>query len=89
MQLGNVESTFRSNILGMFALTKYAVPHLKRGASIINTSSVTAFKAVPPWWTTPPPRELSSPSPAAWPCSLPRRVSASTSSALVRSSTSR
>ncbi|EIW73653.1 hypothetical protein TREMEDRAFT_26306 [Tremella mesenterica DSM 1558] len=44
IDLNNVESTFRSNILAMFALTKAATPHLKRGASIINTSSVTAFK---------------------------------------------
>lgn len=44
IDMSNVESTFRSNILAMFALTKYALPHLSRGASIINTSSVTAFK---------------------------------------------
>ncbi|KAK0521748.1 hypothetical protein OC835_006789 [Tilletia horrida] len=44
IDLANVESTFRSNILAMHALTKYALPHLKRGAAIINTSSVTAFK---------------------------------------------
>ncbi|AFR95044.2 oxidoreductase [Cryptococcus neoformans C23] len=44
IELENVESTFRSNILAMFALTKAAVPHLKRGSAIINTSSVTAFK---------------------------------------------
>ncbi|ORX40166.1 putative oxidoreductase [Kockovaella imperatae] len=44
IDLENVESTFRSNILGMFALTKFALPHLKRGSSIINSSSVTAFK---------------------------------------------
>ncbi|WVQ65865.1 uncharacterized protein L199_004043 [Kwoniella botswanensis] len=47
IELENVESTFRSNILGMFALTKFALPHLKRGASIINSSSVTAFKGSP------------------------------------------
>ncbi|WVQ96864.1 hypothetical protein IAU59_003971 [Kwoniella sp. CBS 9459] len=47
IELTNVESTFRSNILGMFALTKYALPHLKRGSSIINSSSVTAFKGSP------------------------------------------
>jgi len=44
IDLNNVESTFRSNILAMFALTKAALPHMKRGGSIINTSSVTAFK---------------------------------------------
>ncbi|KJA28385.1 hypothetical protein HYPSUDRAFT_33754 [Hypholoma sublateritium FD-334 SS-4] len=44
IDLDNVESTFRSNILQMFALTKLALPHLKRGSSIINTTSVTAYK---------------------------------------------
>ncbi|CAD6923164.1 unnamed protein product [Tilletia caries] len=44
IDLNNVESTFRSNILAMHALTKYALPHMKRGASIIQTSSVTAYK---------------------------------------------
>jgi NAD(P)-dependent dehydrogenase (short-subunit alcohol dehydrogenase family) len=33
IDLDNVESTFRSNILQMFAVTKYALPHLKKGAS--------------------------------------------------------
>lgn len=44
VDLANSESVVRSNLLGMFALTKYAIPHLKRGASIINSSSVTARK---------------------------------------------
>jgi len=47
INLDNVESTFRSNILAMFAITKAAVPHMKAGGSIINTSSVTAFKGSP------------------------------------------
>ncbi|MBL0388039.1 SDR family oxidoreductase [Tumebacillus sp. ITR2] len=36
--------TFATNIFGMFFLTKAALPHLKRGASIINTASITAYR---------------------------------------------
>jgi len=34
--------TFRTNITAMFHLCKAAVPHMKRGSSIINTASVNA-----------------------------------------------
>ncbi|KAE8191494.1 hypothetical protein CF328_g5665 [Tilletia controversa] len=44
IDLNNVESTFRSNTLAMHALVKYALTHMKRGASIIQTSSMTAYK---------------------------------------------
>ncbi|PGH17692.1 hypothetical protein AJ80_04699 [Polytolypa hystricis UAMH7299] len=44
IDLGDVESTFRSNILQMFAITKYTLPYMKKGGSIINTSSVTTFR---------------------------------------------
>ncbi|KAF9535597.1 NAD(P)-binding protein [Crepidotus variabilis] len=47
IDLGNVNSTFQSNILQMIAVTKFALPHLKRGASIINTTSVTAYAGSP------------------------------------------
>jgi NAD(P)-dependent dehydrogenase (short-subunit alcohol dehydrogenase family) len=36
--------TFSVNVFSMFWLTKAALPHMKRGASIINTSSVTAYR---------------------------------------------
>ena len=36
------ERTFRTNITAMFHLCKAAVPHMKRGASIINTASINS-----------------------------------------------
>lgn len=39
-----LEQTFRTNVFGMFHLTKAALPHFKQGAVIINTASVTAYK---------------------------------------------
>jgi NAD(P)-dependent dehydrogenase (short-subunit alcohol dehydrogenase family) len=42
-----LERTFRTNIFGMFFMTKAAMPHFKEGSSIINTASVTAYQGNP------------------------------------------
>lgn len=42
-----LEATFRTNVFGMFYVTQAALPHLGEGASIINTTSVTAYKGSP------------------------------------------
>lgn len=39
-----LERTFKTNIFAMFHLVKASLPHLKEGATIINTSSITAYK---------------------------------------------
>ncbi|OQD77924.1 hypothetical protein PENDEC_c002G03615 [Penicillium decumbens] len=44
IDLEKVEDLFQSNILQMIAVTKYALPHMSRGDSIINNTSVVAFR---------------------------------------------
>jgi NAD(P)-dependent dehydrogenase (short-subunit alcohol dehydrogenase family) len=39
-----IERTFRTNIFSYFFMAKHALRHMKEGASIINTTSVTAYK---------------------------------------------
>ncbi|SPO04329.1 related to short-chain alcohol dehydrogenase [Cephalotrichum gorgonifer] len=47
IDLDNVESMFRSNILQMFAMTKYSLPKMPEGSAIINTASTVAFRGTP------------------------------------------
>lgn len=42
-----LNNTFSTNILSFFHMTKAACPHLIKGASIINTTSITAYKGSP------------------------------------------
>ena len=39
-----LDETFRTNIYGYFHMARAALPHLKQGASIINTGSVTGLQ---------------------------------------------
>jgi NAD(P)-dependent dehydrogenase (short-subunit alcohol dehydrogenase family) len=39
-----LHKTFAVNIFAMFHIIQYALPHMKKGSSIINTSSVTAYR---------------------------------------------
>jgi NAD(P)-dependent dehydrogenase (short-subunit alcohol dehydrogenase family) len=42
-----LERTFRTNFFAYFYLTRATLPYLKKGASIINTTSVTAYRGSP------------------------------------------
>ena len=39
-----LEKTFRTNVFSFFHMTKAVLPHLKKGSTIINTASITAYK---------------------------------------------
>jgi NAD(P)-dependent dehydrogenase (short-subunit alcohol dehydrogenase family) len=39
-----LEETFRTNIFGYFYMARAAVPHMKEGSSIVNTTSVVALR---------------------------------------------
>ncbi len=42
-----LDRTFRTNIYGYFYMVQAAMPHLKEGAAIVNTTSVTAYRGSP------------------------------------------
>jgi NAD(P)-dependent dehydrogenase (short-subunit alcohol dehydrogenase family) len=42
-----LERTFQTNIFAMFFMTKAALKHMKKGAAIINTASITAYEGSP------------------------------------------
>ncbi len=42
-----LEKTFRTNVFSQFYLTRAALPHLGEGATIINSTSITAYRGSP------------------------------------------
>jgi NAD(P)-dependent dehydrogenase (short-subunit alcohol dehydrogenase family) len=44
MDYDSVLLTFKTNIIAMFSLSRYAIPHIREGGSIINTSSIKAWE---------------------------------------------
>jgi NAD(P)-dependent dehydrogenase (short-subunit alcohol dehydrogenase family) len=42
-----LHQTFRTNVFGVFHLTKAALAHLPEGGAIVNTSSITAYQGNP------------------------------------------
>ncbi len=47
LETKNLVHTFEVNIFSMFWMSKYALAYLKEGSSIINTSSITAYRGSP------------------------------------------
>jgi NAD(P)-dependent dehydrogenase (short-subunit alcohol dehydrogenase family) len=43
----HLEETFAVNILAMFRITRAAMPYMKEGSCIINTTSITAYEGSP------------------------------------------
>jgi NAD(P)-dependent dehydrogenase (short-subunit alcohol dehydrogenase family) len=44
LDVKKMKHTFEVNVFSFFYLTKYALPHMKKGGAIINSSSVTAYR---------------------------------------------
>ncbi|SFS56207.1 SDR family oxidoreductase [Paenibacillus sp. BC26] len=40
-------NTYKTNIFPMFYITRAALPHMKPGAAIVNTASITAYQGAP------------------------------------------
>jgi len=41
------DRTYKTNVYAMFWITKFALPHMPKGASIINTTSIQAYQPSP------------------------------------------
>jgi hypothetical protein len=74
-----LDRTFRTNIYGYFYMVQAAMPHLKEGAAIVNTTSVTAYRGSLELLDYSSTKGRSSPSRARWRNRSSARAFASTS----------
>ncbi|HZD88822.1 MAG TPA: SDR family oxidoreductase [Pseudolabrys sp.] len=44
IEAAQIEQTFRTNVFSMFYMTKHALGRMEKGATIINTASITAYE---------------------------------------------
>jgi NAD(P)-dependent dehydrogenase (short-subunit alcohol dehydrogenase family) len=47
IDLDVTEKTFQTNIISMFAMSKYALKHMKRGDTIVNSASIASYMSNP------------------------------------------
>jgi len=47
IDLDVTEKTFQTNIISMFAMSKYALKHMNRGDTIVNSASVASYMSNP------------------------------------------
>jgi NAD(P)-dependent dehydrogenase (short-subunit alcohol dehydrogenase family) len=47
LDAAQLQRTFRTNVFSFFHLTRAALPHLREGSAIVNTTSVTAYRGSP------------------------------------------
>lgn len=47
IEAAQIERTFRTNVFGYFLLAREALKRMQKGAAIVNTTSVTAYKGSP------------------------------------------
>jgi len=47
LSAGEIDRTFRTNVFAMFYLCRFAEQHLKPGSTVVNTTSINAYKPSP------------------------------------------